>query len=363
MKKILLLSALGALTLASCSQDEPVAVGSGTTSDYTIGFRPAMGAAVSPLARSAEITNANLSEINVTAFMGDALYFQGLDFAKGTDGFFVSTPEYHWPGDDTELTFYAYAPSTPGGKVTIDTQTKTMTDFSPAVNVADQVDFITATASGTRSKNEVSGVELTFAHQLSQIEVRAKADNEVYTFKVTGVRIGEPVSEGSYDFTSSDWTLGSGKAIYEETYDTPVTLTADEVSIMGTEGNAMLLPQQLTAWDPTGDASNSAKGAYLSVRLQIQTTETGVTVYPFPSDPDCQWAAIPVPTKWEPGKKYIYNLDFSHGAGYVDPHDPDPGVPVLGGPIKFTVNVQDWVDSPVDMPMDVTDASETSSNN
>ncbi len=361
MKKMLLLSALGALTLASCSQDEPVMTGNGISSDYTIGFRPAMGSAVSPLARSTEITNANLSEINVTAFMGDQLFFPGLDFTKGTDGLFVSTPEYHWPGDDTELTFYSYAPSNPGATVTIDKNTKNMTGFSPAANVADQVDFITATASGNRSQNEVSGVELTFGHRLSQIEVRAKADNEVYTFKISGVRIGEPVSEGSFDFTTTDWTLGSDKAIYEETYDTPVTLTANEVSIMGSEGNAMLLPQQLTAWDPTTDASNSAQGAYLSVRLQIQTTQTGVTVYPFPSEPGCQWAAIPISTNWEQGKKYIYTLDLSHGAGNVDPHDPDPGVPVLGGPIKFTVNVQDWVDNPIDLPMDVTQQSDDTS--
>lgn len=359
---MLLLSALGALTLASCSQDEPVMTGSETTSDYAIGFRPAMGPALSPLSRSTEITNANLSEINVTAFMGNSLYFPGLDFLKGTDGFFVSTPEYHWPGDDTELTFYAYAPTNPGGKVTIDTDTKNMTGFSPAANVADQVDFITANASGNRSQNEASGVELTFAHRLSQIEIRGKADNEVYTFKVSGVRIGQPVSEGSFDFTASDWTLGSDKAIYEETYDTPVTLTADDATLMGSEGNAILLPQQLTAWNPKTDTTNSAKGAYLSVRLQIETTETGVTVYPFPSESGCQWAAIPISTNWEQGKKYIYNLDFSHGAGYVDPNDPDPGIEVLGGPIKFTVDVEDWVDNPVDLPMDVTEQSDDTSS-
>lgn len=151
--------------------------------------------------------------------------------------------------------------------------------------------------------------------------------------------------------TSLEWTLGTNNAIYTDTYTAAKNLTAEAVSVMGEGGNAMLLPQQLVAWNPATDASNASKGAYISVKLNVSTTETGVQVYPFPSNGDCQWAAIPIDTKWEAGKKYIYTLDFTHGAGYVDPHDPQPGVPVLGGPIKFTVDVVDWVDTPTDLPM------------
>ncbi len=217
--------------------------------------------------------------------------------------------------------------------------------------MADQVDFVTANATGKKSVNESAGVPLTFNHQLTQIEVRAKTSNDVYTFKISGVRIGEPVAKGSFDFVTTDWTLGSDKAIYTDTYADARTLTPEAVSVMGDGGNAILLPQQLVAWDPKGDATNTAQGAYLSVKLQITTKETGVQVYPFPSNGDCQWAAIPINTNWEAGKKYIYTLDLTNGAGNVDPHDPDPGTPVLGGPIKFTVDVVDWVDTPVDVPM------------
>lgn len=343
MKTTHFMIAMAALALASCSQDEPVSVNSGKAID----FRPAIGAQ----SRASEITNSNLSSIEVTAFMGDNVYFPTLEFSKGSDGFFTSTPEYHWPGDDTELAFYAYAPAQPGGKITIDSNVKTMTDFSPAADLGKQVDFITSYATGTRSANEGSGVELTFNHQLSQIEIRAKSGNDAYTFEVSGIRIGEPVSEGAFDFGTSAWTLGSDKTIYEDTYDTPKTITSEAISIMGAGGNAMLLPQQLTAWDVDGDAANSAQGAYLSVKLKITTTATGIQLYPFPSNPDCDWAAIPIDTNWQPGKKYIYTLDFTHGAGNVDPKDPDPGKPVLGGPIKFTVNVIDWVDTPEDLEM------------
>lgn len=310
-----------------------------------IDFRSAMDS------RATETNNANLTSINAVAFLGDQLYFPVMNFTKGSDGFFTSQTEYYWPGDNSELSFFAYAPANPGGTVTLTPDAKTLSDFSPAATMADQIDFVTAQANGTKGVNETSGVPLTFNHQLVQIEVRAKSDNKVYTFSISGVRIGQPVSKGSFDFTTSGWTLGKDKAIYTDTYNTAKVLGSDAVSVMGEGGNAMILPQKLTAWNPSGDAANSSKGAYLSVRLNVSTTETGVQIYPFPSNAKCEWAAIPIDTNWEAGKKYIYTLDLTHGAGYVDPEDPNPGVPVLGGPIKFTVDVVDWVDTPSTLPM------------
>ncbi|MDE7380993.1 MAG: fimbrillin family protein [Muribaculaceae bacterium] len=335
-------TAVATLGLASCTQDEPAEAHKGRAID----FRAALNT------RAAETTNANLEDINVAAFLGDQLFFPVMQYSKGSDGFFTTTgDEYYWPGDNSQLSFYAYAPANPGGTVTIDNTAKTLTGFTPAASLADQVDFVTANATGTKSANEASGVPLTFNHQLAQIEIRAKSDNTVYTFSISGVRIGQPVSVADFNFDKSEWTLGTDKAIYTDVYTTPKTLTADAVSVMGEGGNAMILPQQLTAWDPSGDASNAAKGAYLSVKLNVTTRETGVQVYPFPSNGNCQWAAIPIDTNWQPGKKYIYTLDLSHGAGYVDPNDPVPGNPVLGGPIKFTVDVVDWIDTPVNLPM------------
>ena len=66
--------------------------------------------------------------------------------------------------------------------------------------------------------------------------------------------------------------------------------------------------------------------------------------------------AIPVEFIWESGKKYVYTLDFSEGAGRVDPTDPgvavtpdgvtDPkkGNPILGTRIKFGLVVSPWID-------------------
>lgn len=350
MNKTTLMMAFAAMALASCSQDEPLSINEGRAID----FRPAIGG------RATETTNANLSSITATALLGDANFFTNQTFTKNGE-FFTSSHDYYWPGDDSEIQFYAYSPATPGGTIEIDKDVKTMTDFSPAAQISDQVDFITASASGKKSTNEAEGVELTFSHRLSQIEVQGKTDNDNYSFKVTGVRIGKPISKATFDFATEAWSPSTDRAIYEVTYDNPITLGSQPQTLMatvsGASDNAMLIPQQLTPWDPVNDASNQSEGTYLSVKLQIVLKESNVQVYPFPSDANCVWASVPIDKNWEAGNRYVYILDFTHGAGYVDPNDPQPGKPVLGGPIKFDVDVTPWVDQTIDE--DMTTSSDT----
>ncbi|MDE6395349.1 MAG: fimbrillin family protein, partial [Duncaniella sp.] len=95
------LMALGivAMTLVSCSQDDQLDVNLGRPID----FRTSMNS------RATEITNANISDINVAAFLGNQLFFPTMKFSKGSEGFFTSDTEYYWPGDDSPLAFWAYA--------------------------------------------------------------------------------------------------------------------------------------------------------------------------------------------------------------------------------------------------------------
>lgn len=345
MKKSLFIYALVALGLASCADNEPLEVNKGDA----IAFRTGMNS------RATETTNANLSSIYVTGFLGgNTTYFENLNFIKGSDSFFTSTPQYNWIGDNESISFIAYAPSMDelGADIEIEegtTPSMKLVNYITPDSIAEQVDFITANAVGTRKANETSGVELTFDHRLSQIELRAKSENPIYTFEVVGMRIGRAETTGTFDFSSNSWNLDDWHetAVYES-HCPAVTLTSEPVSIMGTSGNAMLIPQTLTPWSPTNDPDNVAREAYLSVLLRITTTDKGVQVYPFPSDKTGRkyaWASIPLKATWEAGKKYIYTLDFTEGAGNVDPDDPTPGNPVLGGPIKFTVNVNNWVES------------------
>ena len=126
---------------------------------------------------------------------------------------------------------------------------------------------------------------------------------------------------------------------------------------MGADGNAMLIPQQLVAWTPESDKPNTKKGAYLAVKINI-VTKDGAQIYPA-TQGEYDWAAVAIDTNWKPGKKYVYTLDFSNGAGKVDPEKPTPVVPtdpfnpgedILGSPIKFTVDVTPWEE---DVPQNV----------
>ncbi|MBN2917829.1 MAG: fimbrillin family protein [Prevotella sp.] len=347
MKKQFIFMAMAAMLIASCSSDDVVSTNTGRAID----FRTSVGT------RGSETTTDNITKFWVTAIDGNnANYFSKQEFTK--DGaFFTSSPLYYWPAGT--LNFFAYSPSETdlGATVTINKDTKTFADFSPAKKIADQKDFVTATASGTRAANEESGVALTFAHQLSQIEIKAKNTNTGYVYKVVGVRIGKPVSKGTFTMgTTSSWALTTTeKSNYAVEY-SEKTLTADAATMMSTANdNAILLPQQLTAWTPETDKKNANNGAYIALKIQI-TTKDGARVYPAKGNYD--WAAVAIGTNWEAGKKYVYTLDFSAGAGKVDPEKPEPtdptdpfkpGEDILGKPIKFTVTVTPW--APADQPV------------
>ncbi|MBR1389410.1 MAG: fimbrillin family protein [Prevotella sp.] len=63
------------------------------------------------------------------------------------------------------------------------------------------------------------------------------------------------------------------------------------------------------------------------------------------------WAAVPIDTNWEPGKKYVYTLNYSAaGLGMTDPEDSAvPGEDIIPeSPVKlwFTVTVSDWEEVP-----------------
>lgn len=364
MKQKLFLAAMAAIAMTSCSNDETLEINTGT--ERAIDFRTAMAT------RATETTTANLDKFYVTAFNENKLnfpYFENLEFKRteaeeeGESTYFTSEDKYYYPGDGSSLTFYAYAPSATdlGTSIETDNANKNLTlkDFSPAKEISEQVDFITANATGSKDDAE-AGVPLKFAHRLSQIEIKGKSENTSYDFEVKGIRIGKVCSKGSFDFKNGTWKLSKDEdidvAIYEKVYADdaePTKLSAEATSFMAGD-NAMLLPQRLDAWQPQ-DVDNTNKKAYLSVLVQV-TTKAGALVYPFNGDKrDYAWAAIPVGIEWEAGKKYVYTLDFTTGAGFVDPtEDENKGESVITGEIKFTVDVEAWSESEeeVEVPRD-----------
>lgn len=188
-------------------------------------------------------------------------------------------------------------------------------------------------------------------------------------------------------------------------------------SIMGLGGNAMVLPTKNGAWTGTANpwiapqysavnddknpnpwSADSEEGdMYFSVLLRVTlkpTSSSQITtdqIYPYGNNNSMKvvyierepksnkivrryaskpfeasvngneivefgWAAVPVGVDWERGKKYVYTLDFTKGVGIQDPEDPEPGTPIIGSGISFSVSIEDWDEQPkfdVDVPSEL----------
>lgn len=356
------LCAAAALTLASCSNDETVEV----AQQKGISFRAVTGLNT----RASEVTTANLSEIKVTAFWNanSDKYNEFADgeilYSKDGSGDFNSAQSVFWPKEENEvLSFTAFSNNWTGTKTITDKNTISVGGVAINADVDKQADMVYVTGvTGTKAANETNGVALVLGHALSQIQISAKSDNTVYTYQVKGIRISNVDGEADFDVVTDKWSNnGANDQVYNVTYDNAITLNGTAQTIMKAEGNnLMLLPQAgvdgtgtTTAWDVENDQTNTQKGTYISVLLKIKKgTEN---VFPAEGDDTYGWAAVPASFTWVKGNKYVYTLDFTNGAGRVDPvtpgpdvkpqpdgKDPKPGDKILGDPIKFTVTVTPW---------------------
>ena len=357
MKKNVLFLAAGLLAFASCSQDETTGLDNGGA----IKFRPNVGS----VTRGPILTTSNIASFKVSASIAaaPANFFTDLQVNKAGSQW-NTAQTYYWPGTGT-LRFFAYSP-VDVATVSVTPTAQTINNFSPVQAVANQKDVVVAYNTGTKAANEASGVALTFKHILSQIEVKAEIDASAvasYEIKVLGTKLGRIPSPANFTFPPSvatgtlpqtQWSAAATPADYGTKLDAEVTLDGSAKKV--TKDNFLMIPQQLTAWD----GGSTANGAYIAVLCQISSKSGGNTTQIFPKvSGKYAYAAVPVSTNWLPGKKYTYKLKFlgSGGAGEVDPNQTNPddpsdpnvdptqnngGDPVLGGPIKFTVTVDEW---------------------
>lgn len=334
MNKFLLWSGIAILAVTGCVKDQTVEVNKG----HEIGFRTAM-------TKATELEWEDLTAFWCTAVDAkDANYFTDAAFARAGD-YFRSTSTYYWPTDGSTIRFWAYYPAldVTGATASISAAEQLIKNFSPQKKFEDQVDFVTATAQGSKA-DEAGGVHLSFYHQLAQISIYARNMNSEYVYKVYGMRVVNALTEGTYDFSTDSWSFdvdNEKKDTYSTMLATPVELSSDYTEL--TEDNtAMIIPQNLVAWNPENDAQNQAKGAYLSIAVQI-TSKGGDRI--FPAQGDYGWVAMPVSTSLDDGFDHRYHLDFTSGAGYIDP-DPAYGGgetgSALGENVMYTVKVNVW---------------------
>ena len=372
MNKAIYLCAAAALALASCSNDETVEI----AQQKGISFRTVAGLNT----RGVETTQTNLQSMYVTAYENNATaaYFSNVTFERsGQTNTFVSNPQYNWLKGKT-INFLALSPEAKDWSATNNiTFNNTafeavFTDVTPDTDISKQKDLMIGKASGTEN-NDANGLDLTLNHVLSQIQIQAQHTNKAYTYTIKGVRIASVKAKGTYTLSTNAWTQGTDYETYDVILDNPITLDGENQTtavLMKQVGqaydNAMLIPQQLTAWvdDKDHSGGNFDNGSYISLLLNVKSNG-GSYIYPSgaTADTQCGWAAVGIATNWEAGKKYIYTLDLSNGCGKVDPvepnedptnpivkpqpdgNDPDKGEKIFGDPIKFDVTVTEWTDT------------------
>ena len=245
--------------------------------------------------------------------------------------------KFFWPVEG-DLHFYAYAPEVPGaadapGTYEITSSSQKLANFSPCATAAEQKDFVYAYAKGNLTDNGTSGVDVDFKHALTEVSIAAKNDNSAYAVEVTGVKLGNIKSKGTFTFpavggaTPASWDLaGSGVANYETTWTTANKLGKTVSSLDAKNVAFMLLPQQLTT------NTKASAGNYIALKVKI-TMQGGEVLHN-------DWAYIGINTNWEMGKHYTYTLDFTSGAGQTE-----AGKMIISGKdIKMNVHVDAWTE-------------------
>ena len=335
-------SLLGVLFLtASCGQDE-FGGDDYNSENGRIEFLAAMPQHTS---RATEVTTSSLTKFEVSSFkigsLSETPYFLNKSFVKNavTGKFVSSDPECRWPNNNDLLRFIAFAPSSEDMRLAgnfgetdfsfptladgegIAEGDYTLSNFKVAQDIASQVDFITAIATGRLIDNDAEGVTLDFQHQLSRIELKAWGASKSFDIEIAGVRLGGVSTQGVFSFTSVADATDAAKAgswlsahkgnveyIFRES-DRIVTLdksddspiSADKaVSILGAnvgdgvgyENSAMVIPSNNAAWDYKDNAENGADhidDLFFSVLLRVKDTtpyDYGNLIYPYPDEND-----------------------------------------------------------------------------
>ena len=351
-KKSMFCVALASLVLAtSCSQDDlqtakfsqnPINLNAGLGGQPISTFAAAKGKAVK--SRAVETTITNLGSFTMNAFQdGETNYMNNVEYTTSDNGSSWTTAagKFFWPVEG-DLHLYGYAPAAPGtsGTFKIDKDAQTLTDFVPFATAAAQQDFVYAKSTGNNATNGTTGVELNFQHALTEISVAAKNSNTAYTVKVTGVKLGNVKTKGTFTFPSiensaASWTLSDAAedvGSYETTWSTATALTNSVSTLDEANVAFMLLPQQLEK------SEKASEKAYLALKVNI-TMQGGKVIHD-------GWAYIGLNTNWEMGKHYTYTLDFSDGAG----QDENGKQIISGKEMVLKVKVTPWEAKAEDLP-------------
>ena len=353
MNKAIYIYAAAALTLASCSSDEVIRQAERAD---TISFRGVVGLNT----RAVDMTQGKLENegMYVTTFTPDGERLYGETQYTLTGGAWVSNPPQKW-GGNSQLSFFLTSPKlsewATDFELTADNKAQEFL-ITIGEDISTQKDYVVAYLPNANKDEFNKPTEAHLKHLLSSVVIKAKNTNDAFVYQVKGIRLNGVTNKAKVNFSTE--SAAPNDAIttrsYELTYAPSITLNGGDQSLMESAQNAILAPQPTdaalaAAWG--GEASADAKSTYISVLVNI-TSKYGAQVYP--AGGGFGWVAIGLPYEWESGKKYVYTLDFSDGAGRVDPNpgdavqpgvgDPALGKPILGKRVKFGIAVSPWGD-------------------
>ena len=442
----------GAMFVTSCANDVETDINIDPTGN-AISFSPVVGHS----ARATETKIDNLGDFAVVArgmhhdgvlydncligsmSAGDIATRQALTGNPVSSGTWALDHNVYWPATLNKVLFFAYTALKNGetytGANVLGTNPDNTTpsfgfegdlphinDYMPLKATAvenniqadgkNQRDLLVAYTQQEKIQSETN-VHLTFEHTLTQVSITAsqsgKLDNDNRIVKIKGawfVNVAESgdlstteTKDGSYNITYSKSWVGEGKTAFGSVWSDVIQLDKGSSKDILRNHSLMLIPENLTAWDPVNDKENTAEGAYIMLLCRVElehpgTTHSGSDVSDIKVDEAAKkhyhqlfpvntqkfdeteygFVCVPLSSDWNTsgiGKHYTYNLTIcgnGTGAGKYPPTDDaekfktlvpsglgikvvtndnaitgkNPGDNVLDEPIQFTVDVANW---------------------
>ena len=274
---------------------------------------------------------------------------------------------YYWPdapGALYNVAFYAlYPASAPTTSDIVSNKTITFDTTHPIDGNTDVLYTKHQTSLSAVISSSSPAVPLRFHHALTQLAFQGKLSDAFITdglqVTVGSIKVCNVNSTGDLDLaatTTSLWGTLSTPTDYPLTMvsDEGIVLTSTAQALTSSSDITMVIPQVLTAWDPTTQCiyvvdgvstKTLTTGSYLAIDCKIFDTQTGSymigdatsyeTIYaPFLADPDNPTAT------WEPGIRYTYTLSF--GSGYSS-----QGTLIGDRVLNISVSITPWDEGPV----------------
>lgn len=274
---------------------------------------------------------------------------------------------YYWPdapGALYNVTFYAlYPASAPTTSDIVSNKTIAFDTTHPIDGNTDVLYTKHQTSLSAVISSSSPAVPLRFHHALTQLAFQGKLSDAFITdglqVTVGSIKVCNVNSTGDLDLaatTTSLWGTLSTPTDYPLTMvsDEGIVLTSTAQALTSSSDITMVIPQVLTAWDPTTQCiyvvdgvstKTLTTGSYLAIDCKIFDTQTGSymigdatsyeTIYaPFEADPGNPTAT------WEPGIRYTYTLSF--GSGYSS-----QGTLIGDRVLNISVSITPWDEGPV----------------